>query len=124
MQQTRLGRQQLGLGLLELGLIRVLLDDKQNLPFVDDIAFLEQDLLEIPLDPRTQLHGVKRLRVAGEFEVACHLTRPRMTDRHLGRRRRLIGIRAGIATGETQAGQEARRLQQPDRTPHRTRPLA
>ena len=99
MQQSGLGGQQLRLGFLEFGLVGILLDDKQNLSFLDNIALPEQHLLEKALDSRSQLHGIERLGVPGKLKMTCHHALPGMAHRHLGRGWRLIGV-GGITAGK------------------------
>ena len=92
MEEFGLLGENLRLRLLEFGLIGVLLDQKQQLPFLDQVAVFEKDLLQVALDPGLELHRVDGLGVAGEFKVIGHRLRHRLTDRDLGRRRRHEGV--------------------------------
>ena len=62
-------RQDLRLGLLQLGLIGVLLDEEEQLPLFHQVAVLEKDLFQIALHPGPELHRIDGLGIAGKFQV-------------------------------------------------------
>ena len=81
-----------GLGLIELRLIGVLLDDEQQIALFDRGPVDIFDLFEKALHARFELDLVERLGVAGELDVKRHVLLQRLRDHDLGRRRRNIGI--------------------------------
>ena len=97
MEEFGLLGENLRLRLLEFGFVGVLLDQKQQLPFLHRVAVFEIDLLQVAFDPGLELHRVDGLGVAREFKVIGHRLRHRLTDRDLGRRRRHVGVL--VATG-------------------------
>ena len=87
-----------GLGLPEVVLVRVLLDDEERLALLDLLPVLEEDLLEIPHHPGDQLDGVDGLGVPGEIQTVGHRLLHGLGDRHLRGRWRLW-LRLLLAAG-------------------------
>ena len=87
-----------GLGLPEVVLVRVLLDDEERLALLDLLPVLEEDLFEIPHHPGDQLDGVDGLGVTGEIQTVGHRLLHGLGNRHLRGRWRLW-LRLLLAAG-------------------------
>jgi len=64
----RLARFQCALGLLDRGLKQALLDAVQRGALLDEVALLEQDGVQVALDPRPDVHTVDRLDASDEVD--------------------------------------------------------
>jgi hypothetical protein len=107
----RLGGSDIGLGLLNQGLILDLLDLVEQLAGFHVLAFAEQHLFEKALDAGAQLDLVGRLDVADEFEgLADALLRYQPHTDGRRRRRRCRSWRRGphLAQQEPAAAQDDR----------------
>src|SRR5256884_8502505 len=87
-----------GLGLPEVVLVRVLLDDEERLALLDLLPVLEEDLLEIPHHPGDQLDGVDGLGVTGEIQTVGHRLLHGLGNRHL-RGRWQLWLRLLLSSG-------------------------
>jgi hypothetical protein len=98
-QQLGLGRCQLAIGLLHLGLVHILLDEEEQVALFHVVPVLEMDAGQKTLDPRVQLNLVHGLGVAGQIQVVGHrlLRRPAHRDRGWRRRDELVFLL--VATG-------------------------
>ena len=80
------------LGLGQLVLIGILLNQEEQPAFFYHVAILKKDFFQKALDPGPELHRINRLRVAGKFQVVRYFLAHRLDYRNLGRRRRGIDI--------------------------------
>src|SRR6267378_7163139 len=96
----------IGLRLLQLAnrlfvniLIRARIDLKEQIAFVDNVAFLKGNIDNVTTDPRRYRHQLDRSSSSGELVPIDHLLLLRFADRNLGRwwalRRRLLVVSAG-----------------------------
>ena len=61
-----------GLGLAQVGLIGILLNQKEELVFLHNLTVVEEDLLQVSCNPGTELHGPDGLGVAEGLDVVGH----------------------------------------------------
>ena len=92
-------------------MILFLLDEEQRLALFHRVAVLEQDLFQEAFHPGAERHGVKGRGVAGEFQVIGHRLFQGLTYRHLGGRRRHIGIFVAAGQGQDQERHRDEHLQ-------------
>ena len=100
------------LGELDLDLIRIGLDDEEDLPLLDIGAVDELHLAQEAGHPCDEIDGQERLGLAGEDDVLLHRLDDRRGDGHFRRRRGLKGrlLIAGRKGGaESGRSQERRR---------------
>ena len=101
--ERRLGRRELCLGLLELDLVRLLLDHQQELALLDVRAIIEMLLLEEPLHAGPDRHIVEGPRRADRIDDDRHGHPPRFHhgDRRSGRHPLWLGRRVQPASPST-----------------------
>ena len=87
------------------GAERDLVDHEEELALLDVRALPEQPLLEETLDPGTQVDRLDRLGRPRVLDVGHHWPADGQADRHLGRRRRDIGV-AGLAADDEEGGRQ------------------
>jgi hypothetical protein len=114
-----IGQLQRGLRFLEAGLrlahrrvVEALLDDEEEIAFLDVGAFGEQPLLQEAIDAGAQVDLVDRLDAAGESMLNADIFLERLGNRDCRwrrRRRRLVGLLAITAAGQRRADDEQRR---------------
>ena len=80
------------LGLGQLVLIGILLNQEEQLAFFHQVAILKKDFFQKALHPGPELHRINRLSIAGKFQVVRYLPAHRLDYRNLGGRRRGIDI--------------------------------
>ncbi len=68
----RFGSLQIALGLLDVGLEQSLLDAVERIALLDLVAFLEKDLVQITLDPRSDLDAIGRFDAPDEIARLCN----------------------------------------------------
>jgi hypothetical protein len=81
------------LGLLQVVLVSILLNEEEQLVLFHQLPIPEEDLFQIPSNPGNQLHRIDGLGIAGQFQILGHRPPHRLGDRNRrGRRRRLLGL--------------------------------
>ena len=99
---------QLSAGLIQRGLIRPWIDDKEEIPFIHHIAGLEGNIIDIPADARGNIDALYGIRSPGKFIPLDDLFLNRLGNGHRRRRRRR-GRRLLVTTRERDSHPEKRR---------------
>ena len=97
----RLGGYEPRVRLVELRLIDVALDAEELAALGDERAVLVIDRFQIALDPGDEIHGIDRLRVAGQLEIERHRLLQGLRDDDLLAGRRDVGV-SRVAAGESE----------------------
>src|SRR5262249_49186401 len=79
---------QIGLGLVQRGLVRPGIDHEQKVPFIDPVASLEGDIVDISTDSRPDIHAFNSIGAASEFVPLDNLLLDWLGNRNWWRWRR------------------------------------